>query len=146
MIGGDKPVTVFHIGSKDVGFYNYYIDNAVASRVNYNVKNDEQILSHIGCVFFIPTKYRVYKDFIKGRILPEPAAGFKALEAYYQPRAIPVIDLTAILRKAARNELSDGQYLYWRDDTHWNGNGIRVVAPEVKSCLMDRIERDLTHR
>lgn len=132
-------VEVFHIGSKDVGFLKAYIDAAISPQAKYKMKADGKVLSHIRCVFFIPDKYRVYKEFINdGRTLPEPAAGLKALQGYYEPLGIPVVDLTSVLRQAARTELNHGRYVFWRDDTHWNGNGIRAVATVVKMSLEGR--------
>jgi SGNH hydrolase-like domain, acetyltransferase AlgX len=138
-----RAVEVFPIGGKDVGFFKSYIDAAVSPNPKYHIVGDEQVLGRMGCVFFVPVKYRVYKEFINdGRTLPEGPPGLNALRAYYAPHGVPVVDLTPVLRQAARAELAQGHYVYWRDDTHWNGIGIRAVAQEVKNCLMSRIKAD----
>ena len=35
------------------------------------------------------------------------------------------------LRAAAPGHLKEGRHLYWRDDTHWNAEGIRIAAEEL---------------
>ena len=141
MLGLDmhESVAVHPVGPKPVGFLRPYVEAALHPHPGYAVAGDEAVLKRMGCVFFVPDKYRVYKEFIEdGRAMPEPAPGLRALEAYYGPRGVPVMDLTPPLREAARRELGAGRYVYWRDDTHWNGLGIRAVAPAVKSCLEAR--------
>jgi hypothetical protein len=38
------------------------------------------------------------------------------------------------LRLAAVDEMTQGRFVFWRDDTHWNGLGMRAVAPKVYRC------------
>ena len=39
---------------------------------------------------------------------------------------MPVVDLTEIFIKHAQLKLSKNKYLFWRDDTHWNPDGIKI--------------------
>jgi len=117
-----------------VAFSRFYIDTALHRAPKYDVLGEEQFLRRTGCVFFIPEKYRVYKEYISdGRALPQPQRSLLALKAFYEPHGVPVVDLTPVLSAAARSLLAQDQYVFWRDDSHWNGNGMRAVAPVVAS-------------
>lgn len=41
---------------------------------------------------------------------------------------VPALDLTDAFRERARRDLARGQYLYWLDDTHWDGAGVALAA------------------
>ena len=89
------------------------------------------------CVFFVPTKLRVYAFALGAAVqerLPWPAPGLQALEDAFAPHGIPVLDLSEPLVAAAERGLPRGEYVYWRDDTHWNGRGMRAVAPAIAAC------------
>jgi len=137
----DTWVEVHQIGHKAVAFSRFYMESALNGAPKYEAPGNEQVLRRTGCVFFIPDKYRVYNEYIHdGRVLPQPAPGLVALKAFYEPRGVPVVDLTPALRAAARAVLVQDQYVFWRDDTHWNFNGMHAVAPVVRDCLQGRIE------
>jgi hypothetical protein len=137
----DTWVEVHQIGHKAVAFSRFYMESALNGAPKYEAPGNEQVLRRTGCVFFIPDKYRVYNEYIHdGRVLPQPAPGLLALKAFYEPRGVPVVDLTPALRAAARAVLVQDQYVFWRDDTHWNFNGMHAVAPVVRDCLQGRIE------
>ena len=36
----------------------------------------------------------------------------------------PIYDLSEVMKLSVSKYLAEGKYLYWRDDTHWNYNGI----------------------
>ena len=36
------------------------------------------------------------------------------------------------LEEQARQALSSGDYIYWRDDTHWNGRGAALAAEAIR--------------
>jgi hypothetical protein len=78
---------------------------------------------HLLCVAIVPTKYSVY---FTGRSLgdrhPLLRRDLQDLEAI----GIRTLDLTGALRRAAVTH--PDHLLYWRDDTHWNHEGIRVAA------------------
>ena len=139
-MASDTWIEIHQIGPKPMAFSRFYIDTARDPAPIYEIGGNEEVLRHMGCVFFIPEKYRVYKEYIDdGRSLPEPPPGLLALQNYYGPRGVPVVDLTPPLREAARVLLVQEQYVFWRDDTHWNGNGMRAVAPVVRDCLGTRL-------
>ena len=45
---------------------------------------------------------------------------------------IEVIDLTALLKLSAEKYQKKGEFIYWRDDTHWNVNGINEIMKYIK--------------
>lgn len=85
---------------------------------------NEAFLKKIKAAFFIPPKYRVYHHLQENNPL-------EFLQKNYGEKSIPVIDLTNILKDEARKKLALEEYVYWRDDTHWNSNGISVVSEYI---------------
>ena len=84
-------------------------------------------------IFFVPVKYRVYAKWFVDK--PLPNAQLDYLRQTAKQAAIPVFDLTPALIEEAERLLPQGQYVYWRDDTHWNCNGMRAVAAPVAGQL-----------
>lgn len=81
-------------------------------------------------VVLAPNKYTVYYPLLDG---PQPLPGdtvhpYAPLAAALAIRRVPVLDLTEPFREHARLGLSSGKYLYWHDDTHWNGSGTALAA------------------
>ncbi len=92
-------------------------------------------------VYFIPDKYRVYHDFFDDRA---PGGGGKLpdeqwryLEAMAASHGIPITNLTDALRAEAKKLLPAKRYVFERDDSHWNCEGIGVAARVVASTLRD---------
>lgn len=88
---------------------------------------------HLLCVAIVPTSYSVYQN---ERSLAERhpllQRDLRDLEAI----GIRSLDLTVPLRQAAAAQ--PGRPLYWRDDTHWNRQGIAVAARAMaadRRCL-----------
>jgi predicted RecA/RadA family phage recombinase len=48
---------------------------------------------------------------------------------------ILVVNTVPAMQKEAADALAQGKLLYWSDDTHWNANGVRVAAIEVRKLL-----------
>lgn len=84
-------------------------------------------------IFFIPVKYRVYAKWIAEK--PLPNAQLEYLQQAAKQAGIPVFDLTPTLVQEAERLLPQGQYVYWRDDTHWNCNGMRAVSVPIARQL-----------
>ena len=85
-------------------------------------------------VVLVPDKSTVY-----GPLLAEPlpsadgAARFlDDLAADLQDRGVNTVSLVGPLRQAAASGLDRGEYVYWRDDTHWNPRGIRIAAEAIE--------------
>ena len=112
-------------------FFNKYVTQTQNMK-NFKtyILNNENILEKLEYVFFIPTKYRVYSKYFNentGQNLP-----LNFLKNEYEKLDIPVFDLTDILR----NELYEkNNFVYWKDDTHWNHHGIKVAMKYVKKII-----------
>ncbi|MDH3687139.1 MAG: hypothetical protein OEP95_12995, partial [Myxococcales bacterium] len=64
-----------------------------------------------------------------------PDASWRHLEALCAEHAIACVDLTPPLRERSESLLSEGRFTWWRDDTHWNGEGIDAAAERVAATL-----------
>ena len=84
-------------------------------------------------VFFIPNKYRVYAEWVTDLQLHN--AQWDYLSQTARQANVDIFDLTPTLVEEARRLLPQGQYVYWRDDTHWNCAGMRTVAGPIAQQL-----------
>ncbi len=86
--------------------------------------------------FFVPTKYRVYRDLLDRPPPPAPAGDARE-QALRLARELgfPLTDLTPVLQAKAAVALASGKLLYWPDDTHWNGLGTEAIATQVAEAL-----------
>jgi len=127
-----SPVDYIMVGGKDVGFLKISNSLASANRVTAYIFQDPIVLQRLKGVFFIPTKFRTYSRQIGVTI---PNSSFEYLGSSYANLKIPVFDLTPGLQIAADELLDDGRFVYWRDDTHWNGLGIAAAMKCVAYFL-----------
>ena len=91
-------------------------------------------------VVLIPSQYRIY-----GPLLRHPRERFgtvpilDGIESGLRAIGIPVLNLTPVLATAARDGLAAHRYVYFRDDTHWNAQGIALaataIAPKVRELM-----------
>jgi len=44
---------------------------------------------------------------------------------------ISAIDLTPVLRWQADTAFKQNKYVYWRNDTHWNADGVGIGVDEI---------------
>jgi len=116
-----KSIKYFKIKNKTVGFF--YTDSSDANEFGTYIFQNKKILKRIDGFFFIPTKLRVYSDYID-TINYNNNYKLKFLKNSYSHLNIPVYDLTKIMRLSVSKYLAKEKYLYWRDDTHWNQYGI----------------------
>ena len=135
------------VGKKKVGFLEKY--NKATSRESYRpeekvVQAFEKLINKSDVVFFIPDKLRVYFEYIKDSKSKEmPNKNWEFLESLSENKDVLLINLTKPFIRETGKLLENDQYLYWRDDTHWNGNGMRLtsriisdlVAPKKLPCL-----------
>lgn len=134
----DLSVLVKRYGDGDVAFLKKY---ASASRQPGACTWDEHrrllqsISDRIALLVFVPTKYRVYASLPDGREELPPSSSAAFLRQLAHDLSVPYLDLTPALVAASQELLPQGRYTYWRDDTHWNENGIRVAAHEIATLL-----------
>ncbi len=135
----DFNALVAHIGDKQMAFYLPYLSAALNSKPEAPALPASTVIKQLACVFFIPDKSRVYARFLPDPIrqqMQEPSPAYNALRHSYAAHGITVVDLTAVLRRAAEEHLRRSEYVYWRDDTHWNRQGITTAAQAVYECLI----------
>jgi hypothetical protein len=84
-------------------------------------------------VVLVPDKYSVYQPLVRDEqeAAAAPSRYLDRVEAQARAAGVPVVNLTAAFCREAEAGLARGQYLYWRDDTHWNPYGIDVAAREI---------------
>lgn len=83
-------------------------------------------------VLLVPDKYAVYRELLD----PVPSSPVRRpfldlVEERLTAAQVPVVNLTARYRARASELLSKGDYIYWLDDTHWNGEGIREAVKAI---------------
>ena len=128
-----SPVKYFEIGNKIVGFLhtdNFEMSNEYTTYIFENKK----ILERITAFFFIPTKLRIYSPYIS-TITYNSNNKLEYLINSYSSLDKPVYDLSKNMNLSVSKYLSDGKYLYWRDDTHWNHNGIYEAMSYVSDII-----------
>ena len=66
-------------------------------------------------------------------------SGFAAtLRCLSAAKGFRFLDLGPAMVQASRRSYEEsGALLWWRDDTHWNGNGQRVAAAAIRERLLD---------
>jgi hypothetical protein len=84
-------------------------------------------------VVLVPNKHTVYRHLLEGEqkqprgdqdLLSEIASALRAA-------GISAIDLTPALRRQADAAFKQNKYIYWRNDTHWNADGVGIAADEI---------------
>ncbi len=86
-------------------------------------------------VFFIPTKYRVYHEYLAPGGQAPPNAQWRYLQSLAKRYGVPATNLTPALREAAARLATEGELLWRASDTHWNGRGVGVGARAVREAL-----------
>ncbi len=57
------------------------------------------------------------------------------METSLRESRLEVVTLTSVFRTRAADALERGEYIYWLDDTHWNGAGTSTAAEEIAGRL-----------
>ncbi len=107
-------------------------------------------------VVFLPVKAAVYAPVLTGRIPkdtsndalkddargdPSARSGFAtAVQMLCERQRFRFLDLTPRLVAAAKSRFSRQEYLWWRDDSHWNPAGHEVAAEAVVRDLLAGIK------
>jgi len=88
----------------------------------------------LAAAFFIPTKYRVYQPWLApSEHLAD--ASWEHLAGLCEQYRVTCADLTPALVHRSAILLAQGRFTWWRDDTHWNGEGIDAAAARVAEVL-----------
>jgi hypothetical protein len=94
----------------------------------------ESMAPNLEHVFFVPTKYRVYYEHL-GQDGSIPNAQWEALQRLCAASDLRCTDLTPALVERTNALLAAGELTFWRDDTHWNGQGTAAAADVVAQVL-----------
>ena len=90
-------------------------------------------------VVILPTKEEVYRSILRGDSpdkVPYTISGFAmATQTFCAIHNIWCVDLTPPLMDEAKEQLKEGELLWWRDDSHWSPAGHRVVARLLDQAL-----------
>jgi hypothetical protein len=129
-------------GHLSLGFLNAYV--AVTKRASYDAGDDfalklARIKEHLGGIFFIPTKFRVYYSMVEGGPRPPlPNAQWEKVQITASRVGVRCVNLTGPLQEESRRLLPSGKLTFWKDDSHWNRYGMAVAAREVQAFLQNR--------
>lgn len=135
-IAHSDSVMVKRINGQDMGFYMPYVNASRRPSVTLPstmVRDLEELGGEMERIYFIPTKYRVYAHHLGVAALPD--AQWQALSRLCEKNAWRCGDLTADLVNASDELLKTGEFTWWRDDTHWNRQGMAVAARAVARDL-----------
>ena len=130
--GTGSPIKYLRLKDNYVGFY-YNKNYSVGEEFNTYIIKDRKILDRIDKIFFIPTKMSVYSNILNKKINNQ--AKFLILKTEYNKLNKNVYDLTDIMQIEAEKFLKNNKFLFWKDDTHWNQNGIIVAMKYIKDII-----------
>lgn len=125
-----------------LGFMEGYI--RVTRRVTYNGDAEflpklARIKEHLAGIFFIPTKFRVYYDLLDLEPRPPlPRAQWAYVQKQGRRLGVRCVDLTGPLKEESRRLLPEGRLTFWKDDSHWNQNGMAVAARVIKAFWQEK--------
>ena len=123
------------IGNETVGFHYKNPENVNINYSTYIFKN-KKVLDKISKIIFIPTKEEVYFKYLKKNNEVLSKKKYELLKTEYQRLGINVYDLTEVLQNNTTKMLIDKKYLFWKDDTHWNKNGITISMEHIYNNLI----------
>lgn len=84
-------------------------------------------------VLLVPTKYSVYRPLLRDDDVAEAKTEpfLDRLERSLKQADIPAINLFGLFRRQAAGHLQNHEYIYWRDDMHWNARGVELAVGEI---------------
>lgn len=143
----DVVISTKDFGGESMLFYRYHVEAIAREWEPYPLKQVEwgfeylrDYLSARGIelvVVLIPEKEQVYREAIPPRLnVPDRAelpSVLWTVEDILKELGIPSVNLLPPFLEAAEK----GEWLYWRDDTHWNSQGIEIAAERVESLLAE---------
>jgi hypothetical protein len=136
-ISDSEYLTMAEVNGKKLAFLTDYV-NVARHPSQPPIASFEQAIramsGDLERIYFIPTKYRIYHKYVNpGETLPN--ASWDYLSRVCVKNNLKCTDLTAPLIEASDKLLAKGETTWWRDDTHWNRNGIAVAARVVAESL-----------
>jgi hypothetical protein len=88
-------------------------------------------------VVLVPNKYTVYHRLLADPLpsAVEPGELLQRAEVELRAAGVVVVNPTRALERAAVSGLERHEYVYWRDDTHWNERGVAIAAEEIARAV-----------
>jgi hypothetical protein len=135
--GSSQETTVGQSGAQKLAHLNTQTAGALFSNPDVRLDLNPAAWRQTICVFFVPTKARIYPESVpaNSKNIIYPAPSFLKLREKLAPLGVRVVDLTEPMIAAKEAAQKEGQLLFWKDDTHWNGRGVLSVAQTVADCL-----------
>lgn len=140
--GQTNFVKIQSVQGEAVGFHEGYILETLRAedcwhwvRLEDSLKS---VVSVIDLIVFIPTKYRVYSKHLDPPVFLEESTASRFMKKVSSRLGVQYLDLTVPLQKEAQKLLSQKQYVWWRDDTHWNAAGIAVAAKAIAERITEK--------
>jgi len=136
-ISEGSSLLIRELAGQKVAFYQRYV-NVTRRTAAPAPEGFEEVFSELKPslehVYFIPTKYRVYyKHLEPGGTLPN--VQWEYLNGICHKLDLRCTNLTEPLARESDALLKKGRFTWWRDDTHWNRNGVSVAARIVAADL-----------
>ena len=93
-------------------------------------------------VLVLPSRYTVYGPVLEHEDMLEPlrraTAYTDTLVAELRSRGITTVDAAAVFRTRAFEEVQSGVLSFYREDNHWNPDGVELVARLLADALTSR--------
>ena len=87
-------------------------------------------------VLLVPAKSTVYGPLLNPRENTDSrVSAMDEMELALRQAGIPTVNLVHTFQREAALRLETNHYIYWRSDTHWNGDGIAIAANAMKREL-----------
>ena len=131
--GTGSPIYYKMIKNNLVGF-NYELLNENEYTFSTYIPNDPNVIDRINAVFYIPTKASIYSKFLNNTS-KRTNKRLNILKDSFNSLNIPVYDLSEEMINNVPKYLLKNEYLFWRDDSHWNKNGIHVAMKFISKKL-----------
>ena len=131
--GTGSPIYYKKIKNNLVGF-NYEILKEDEYDFSTYIPNDPDVIKRINAVFYIPTKASTYSKYLNNNY-KKAYKRLNLLKESFNSLNIPVYDLTEEMVNYVPRYLLKDEYLFWRDDSHWNKNGIFVAMKFISEKL-----------
>lgn len=110
---------------------------ALAERIQ-RIRDRARQNNFILAITAMPTGPQMHEQqLLKAGLLPEPykRTNLHALEKAAHEAGVPFLDLEKALQAPQQVEIEKGRSLWWRDDTHVNEQGNRLLAAAVKNFI-----------
>jgi hypothetical protein len=137
-IAAGEALMVEPLAGRAFALYRPYAQAAAETRYSAPERFEQVLLrmtGHLLHIFFIPDKFRVYHRHLRPAEPPLPTARWDYLVRFCAEHSLRCTDLTPALMAASDRLLPAGRLTWWRDDTHWNREGIAAAAAVVAQVV-----------